>query len=178
MQHEIVTTKNWIEKVVIGCNFCPFASKVYIDNSIYYIVVDDMHTDCYKAALINVCKYLDKHNAISTAFIIFSKAYPGFNSYLTMLSKANRILEKYNYDGVYQLASFHPEYVFQDALVNDATNYTNKSPFPMLHILREIDVTKAIKHFGDTKIIPERNKKFINENGIVFMQRLLDSCRL
>ncbi len=178
MQQEIIETKNWIEKVVIGCNFCPFASKVFLENSVYYIVVDDMHSDCYKAVLINVCKHLDNHDQISTAFIIFSKAYIGFNSYLTMLSKANRILEKYKYDGVYQLASFHPAYVFQDASSDDPTNYTNRSPYAMLHILRETDVTEGIKHYGDTNNIPENNKKFINNNGIVFMQRLLDSCRL
>jgi uncharacterized protein len=178
MQQEIIETKNWIEKVVIGCNFCPFASKVFIENSIHYIVVNDMHSDCYKATLINVCKYLDKHAHISTAFVIFSKAYQSFNSYLSMLSKAKRILGKYKYEGVYQIASFHPEYIFQDTTTDDATNFTNRSPYAMLHILREKDITNAIKHYGNSNNIPENNKKFINNNGIVFMQRLLDSCRL
>jgi uncharacterized protein len=178
MQSEVIATKKWIEQVVIGFNFCPFASKVFVDNSIYYVVVDDMNTDCYKAALISACKHLDKNSCISTAFIIFNKAYPNFNSYITMLSKANRILEKYNYDGVYQLASFHPNYVFQDAIdENDATNYTNRSPYPMLHILREAEISKAIDYFGDTASITTNNKKLINEKGFAYMQRLLDNFR-
>ena len=83
---------------------------------------------------------------------------------------------KQGYEGVYQLASFHPQYRFADSPIDDASNYTNRSPYPMLHILREASIEKALLNYPDPENIPERNIKLTRELGLEQMKKLLFEC--
>ena len=172
----IVHTDNWIKKVVIGCNFCPFAAKALTKKTVRYVVKE---TTDFKSALTSLAeefKFLNSNLNIETTFIIFSYGFADFLQYLDLVDKGERLLTKEDYDGVYQLASFHPQYLFAGSNENDPANYTNRSPYPMLHILREDSITKALENFDDPDSIPEKNIEFAETKGITYMKMLAASC--
>ena len=172
----VLQTSKWIKNVVIGCNFCPFAAKALAKKSVRYVVVEN--TD-FKTALTTLAKEFESLNDnlnIETTFIIFSEGFSDFLQYLDLVDKGERLLTKENYDGVYQLASFHPQYLFAGSNENDPANYTNRSPYPMLHILREDSITKALENFDDPDSIPEKNIDFAKTKGVDYMRMLAASC--
>lgn len=172
----IEQTKNWVKEVVIGCGFCPFANKVFIENTIRYIVVDGNALHEHPNVVLSELQLLEKEPKIETTLIIFSEAYQQFGSYLQYLKQAEKLSIRKGFEGVFQIASFHPEYVFGDANENDAANYTNRSPYPMLHLLREESLSKAISFHPDPEGIPLRNIEFANEKGLLFMKQLLQKA--
>ncbi len=89
---------------------------------------------------------------------------------------ANALIEKQGYEGIYQLASFHPDYCFEGVEQDDASNYTNRSPYPMLHLIREASLEKVLAHYPDPEKIPVRNIAYTQEMGQASLQHLLDSC--
>jgi len=110
------------------------------------------------------------------SFLIFTNTYKNFDDYLDLVLAAEKLLKQHGYNGIYQLASFHPQYRFANAPDNDAANYTNRSVYPMLHLLREISIDKALEHFDDPQDIPEKNINFAREKGVVYMKLLRDAC--
>ena len=130
----IEQTTNWIKSVVIDCNFCPFAAKAILKKSIRYIIKSDANMIVSLNALKEELDYLETDTEIETSFIIFPNNFDDFDDYLDLVKKAEQFLIKENYDGVYQIASFHPEYCFEGEDEDDAANFTNRSIYPMLHI--------------------------------------------
>lgn len=169
----IAQTKNWVKEVVIGCGFCPFANKVFIENTIRYIVVEGTALHGHPNVVLSELQFLEKEPEIETTLIIFSEAYQQFGSYLQFLKQAEKHSIRKGFEGIFQIASFHPEYVFGDANEYDAANYTNRSPYPMLHLIREESLSKAISFHPDPDRIPEKNIAFAREKGIDFMKELL-----
>jgi hypothetical protein len=169
-------TKKWIVDVVIGCNFCPFAAKEMKKESVQFYVVNETGKKEMLEALAKAFYYLDNNVEIETIFIIFPNGPGNFSNYLQMVDMAETLLQKEDYEAVYQLASFHPEYMFANTQKDDPANYTNRSPYPMLHLLREQSVTKAINAYPGTEKIPEKNIAFAKTKGINYMQRLLKAC--
>jgi len=168
----IERTRAWIKSVVIDCNFCPFAAKPFNDNSIRFTV---SRADDLKAALgslLTEVYHLDEEPKTETTLLIFPESFDSFEDYLDLVDAANHLLAQEGYDGVYQLASFHPEYCFADADPDDPANYTNRSIYPMLHLLREESVEKALRFFKEPEQIPERNMRFAREKGLQYMQFL------
>lgn len=172
----VIHTTTWIKNVVIGCNFCPFAAKALIRKTVRYVVVETTDFKTALTALANEFEFLNENENIETTFIIFSTGFTDFLQYLDLVDKGERLLAKENYEGVYQLASFHPQYLFAGSNGNDAANYTNRSPYPMLHILREDSITKALENFDDPDSIPEKNIDFAKTKGIEYMRLLAASC--
>ena len=172
----IEQTKKWIVDVVIACNFCPFAAREIKRNSIHYEVVAETNLKKCLQLFINECQRLDNQTEIETSLLIFSKGFSSFDEYLVLLSEAEKLLKRKGYEGIYQLASFHPLYRFAEAPADDAANYTNKSPYPMLHLLREESIEKALQHYPNAEQIPERNIRFAREKGPAYMKMLRDSC--
>ena len=173
---EITHTSNWIKKVVIGCNFCPFAAKAFVKKSVRYIVIETTDFKTALTALAKEFEFLNGNENIETTLIIFSEGFADFLQYLDLVDKGERLLVKENYEGIYQLASFHPLYLFAGSNENDAANYTNRSPYPMLHILREDSITKALENFDDPDSIPEKNIDFAKTKGLEYMKMLAASC--
>ena len=93
-----------------------------------------------------------------------------------MVELAETLVEEEDYEGIYQVASFHPDYCFADAEIDDPANYTNRSIYPMLHILREASVTNAVDNYPDVEGVPERNMAFSREKGLKYMQLLRAAC--
>ena len=168
----IEQTKNWIRDVVIGCNFCPFASRVVKLQSVHY----EVSYDTSKDVLLEECKRLDADDSIATTLLIFPDAFPDFDHYLDFVFKSEKMMRQRGYDGTYQLASFHPLYQFAGTALDDAANYTNRSLYPMLHLLREEDITKALANFPDSAKIPESNINFARRKGEAYMKMLRDNC--
>ena len=169
-------TTNWIKKVVIGCNFCPFAAKALAKKAVRYVVIGREDFKTALTALANEFKFLNNNENIETTLIIFSNGFANFLQYLDLVDRGERLLTKENYEGIYQLASFHPQYLFARSNENDPANYTNRSPYPMLHILREDSITKALENFDDPDSIPEKNIDFAKTKGLDYMKMLAASC--
>jgi uncharacterized protein len=172
----ITHTSNWIKQVVIACNFCPFAAKALAKKSVRYVVIETTDFKTALTALATEFEFLNSNENFETTFIIFSEGFTDFLQYLDLVDKAERLLTKENYDGIYQLASFHPQYLFAGSSENDAENYTNRSPYPMLHILREDSITKALENFDDPDSISEKNIDFAKTKGLEYMKMLAAGC--
>lgn len=172
----ISQTKKWITEVVVGCNFCPFAAREIKKNSIHYQVETATELDECLQAFLKECQRLDKEEMIETSLLIFTDAFHAFADYLELLDLAEKLLKQYKYEGIYQVASFHPLYCFAGAPEDDAANYTNRSVYPMLHLLREESIEQALQRYPDPEQIPERNIHFAREKGAAYMKMLRDSC--
>ena len=172
----ITQTKKWITDVVVGCNFCPFAAKEVKQNTIHYQIEAATEIKTCLDSFIQECARLDKDSNIQTTLLIFPNAFQKFDDYLELVSLAETLLVKKGYEGIYQVASFHPDYRFADSTDNDAANYTNRSVYPMLHLLREEQIEQALLHYANPEQIPERNVSFARQKGEVYMKALRDAC--
>lgn len=172
----IEQTKKWIADVVIGCNFCPFASRVVKQQAVFYKVETSTAANICLETFMQELTRLDEDDSIETSFLIFPDGFKDFHDYLDMLSVAEKLLTQYDYDGIYQLASFHPQYQFAGVPADDAANYTNRSVYPMFHLLRESSIDKALEHYKDPEKIPGLNIQFARDKGEVYMKMLWDAC--
>ena|SRR5437868_3994330 len=172
----ISKTKEWINKVVIGCNFCPFAAREIKRDSISYRIIYTSDAKLILQTLGEELLRMDKEQSIETTFIILPENFDDFNDYLDLIDLCQLLLEEEGKEGVYQIASFHQHYQFDGTTVNDAANYTNRSIYPMIHILREASISYALKNFPDPESIPQRNIEFARNKGIEFMKKLRECC--
>lgn len=168
-------TKRWIVDVVIGCNLCPFAANVVKQRAIFYKVETSMDQNQCLDSFIHEMHRLDNDETIETSFLIFPNTFEKFEDYLDLLSQAEKLVTEKGNDGIYQVASFHPLYLFAGSDENDAANYTNRSIYPMLHLLREEGIDKALEHYKSPENIPERNVNFTREKGLIYMKTLRDT---
>ena len=171
----VTKTKTWITNVVVACNFCPFAAREIKRGSIHYEVINNATTKTVLEATLKMFLLLNNNEQIETSILILPDHFSEFNDYLDLVEKVETLLTKNNYEGIYQIASFHPKYMFADSDENDPSNYTNRSPYPMLHFLREESVTKAIAGYTNIENVPKRNIAFTKEKGLAYMQQLLKS---
>ena len=169
-------TQKWIGDVVVGCNFCPFAAKELNADTIHYRVEASQQASLLRQAVIDECRWLDERPATETSFIIFPNALPDFNDYLDFVDVAERLLVRLGYESIYQIASFHPHYCFADSSPQDAANYTNRSLYPMLHLLREASLERALDRYPDPENIPLRNLELARSKGLIYMQNLRSAC--
>ena len=168
-------TKKWISDVVIGCNFCPFAANVVKQQTIFYNVEENKELETCLASFLLEMERLDNDPAIETSFLIFPNAFQQFDDYLDLVSLAEELLKRKGYEGIYQVASFHPLYLFANSDENDPANYTNRSIYPMLQLLREESIDKALANYKDPESIPVRNINFAKEKGLAYMRMLRDA---
>jgi uncharacterized protein len=172
----IQQTINWVRDVVIGLQLCPFAAPVVKQQALRYVVDRNIEEADIISLFQDELKKLDEDDSIETTLMIFPETYLDFDDYLDLVSAAERLLKKKGYEGIYQVASFHPDYTFASSEENDAADYTNRSPYPMLHLLREESIDKALENFKDPDSIPERNVQFTREKGLAYMKMLRDAC--
>lgn len=172
----IAQTKSWVKNVIIQFNICPFANPVFQKDRIQYSVIPYTDTETNLQALIDACEQLDSHDEIETTLLIYPNTYTKFEDYLDFLALADALLIEQGYESIYQLASFHPNYCFQDAPTDDPANYTNRSPYPMLHLIREAGIEQALQNYPNPEAIPVRNIKLTRDLGLQKMQELLNNC--
>ena len=172
-QTVIQQTKNWVEEIVIGLNLCPFASLPFQNETIEYTVNSGDSTEQHLHQLADSFSKLDETTNIETSLLIYPDAYQKFDDYLEWLDFANHLLDDLNYAGTYQIASFHPDYRFADSTENDASNFSNRSPYPMLHLIRESSLEEAISNYPNIEQVPINNIKKLREIGYKEMQEKL-----
>jgi hypothetical protein len=168
MEKEKEIVKNWIQKVVIGLNFCPFAAKPFHLDKIVYLVHNEQDILMYIKQFYAALRELQEEPAdvIETAFIIYPQSFLDFDDYLSFVSLLQNFLEKNQFEDDFQLASFHPDYQFEGSQPNDLSNVTNRSPFPLIHIIRSESVQQARLLYGDTYNIPEKNIANLRTLGV------------
>lgn len=166
-------TQQWIETIVVGLNFCPFAKRELRKNAVRFVVNDTAELQETLQQLISECAFLDNNPETETTLIILASGFDDFMDYLDLIELAENLLAEQDYEGVYQVASFHPDYCFADADSEDAANYTNRSPYPMLHLLREASLDNAIDNFPDIDSIPETNMQKARSLGVNFFREFL-----
>jgi hypothetical protein len=156
----IEQTKRWLDDFVIALNLCPFARLPYQQDRVRYRVVGhsaDNLSQQWLDIFWEECQHLDGDDKTETTLLIFPDALASFDDYLAFVDVSEMLLERLGYVGRYQLASFHPAYCFADSDDNDPANYTNRSPWPMLHLLREQSISQAADSPVDLDVIPQRN---------------------
>jgi hypothetical protein len=174
----ITQTRTWILKVVVGCNFCPFAAGELKQNTIHFEVVRSDDPGVILQSLSAEFDRLDNNAGIQTSLLILPGFFSSFNDYLDIIGHSEKFLRREAKEGIYQIASFHPEYLFAGSSNDDPANYTNRSLYPMIHLLRESSITAALATFPDPGEIPLRNIGFANQKGLAYMKVLRDACLL
>ncbi|MHC5109425.1 MAG: DUF1415 domain-containing protein [Planctomycetota bacterium] len=172
----IAVTEKWVMSVVVEHDFCPFARRELERGSVRFRVLGGATPEECCVALLDELRKMGSDESIETTFLILSTGQEEFEEYLMLVGAAEACLESAGYEGVYQLASFHPDYCFVDSSPDDAANYTNRSPYPMIHILRASSVEQAIVQHLDPEGIPERNIEVARKLGVETMKGLRDQC--
>jgi uncharacterized protein len=172
----IKQTVKWLESVIIEHNICPFARREVERNRVRYKVIRDNDIELCLQLLIDECIKLDSNDDIETCLIIFPESLSDFDNYLNFVDISNDLLIDQGYEGVFQLATFHPDYCFADSKFDDPANYTNRSAYPMLHLIREESLEKALKNYPHPELIPKNNIKLTRQFGLQKMQALLHAC--
>lgn len=172
-------TKNWIETVVIGLNLCPFAGKPFREDKIRYVLqaTPDLTHLMDKVVIEATTLANDQTNDIETTLIIHPDLLNDFYDYLDFVDYVNESLEGLGLEGVIQVASFHPDYQFEGTQASDPENYTNRSPYPMVHLIKEASVSKAVDTYPDIESIPDNNIQTMNDLGIEGIQDLLNKIK-
>lgn len=155
----IAATRDWLEKAVIGLNLCPFAKSVHIKKQIRYAVSDATDREQLLIDLISELEHLRDTlpEELDTTMLVHPQVLGDFLDYNDFLDIADSALEKLGLVGDIQIASFHPDYQFADAEPHAIDNFTNRSPYPILHLLREESIDRAVEAFPDASDIFERN---------------------
>lgn len=127
IERAIHETRSWITNVVVGCNFCPFAARELKLDTIHYQVESSTKPEEILQALLNECKRLDENEKTETSLLILTESHRDFDEYLELVNLAEQLIEAEDYEGIYQVASFHPDYRFAAAPADDPANFTNRS---------------------------------------------------
>ena len=170
----IIATRRWLEKSVIGLNLCPFAERPYRGNRVRFFVsecrsaaalLEDLHSELKALAAADP-------QACETTLLIHPWVLNDFIEYNDFLGVCDGVVAELGLEGCLQVASFHPQYQFAGSQPDDIENYTNRSPFPTLHLLREASVERAVDASGDTAQIYLRNMRTLRALGHAGWQRL------
>ncbi|MDW5443523.1 DUF1415 domain-containing protein [Polaromonas sp. SM01] len=163
----LAATRLWLEKAVIGLNLCPFAKAVYVKNQVRLVVSHARHAD-------DLLEELDKEldllvatpaEEIDTTLLIHPSLFDDFLDFNDFLEIADGVVDEHGLDGVVQLASFHPQFQFDSTEPDDISNYTNRAPFAILHLLREDSVERAVAAFPEAEAIFEQNIQTLERLG-------------
>ena len=172
----LAATQAWLKSTVIAYNLCPFAGQTLARNRIRFVCQDDSALETCLLHLMDECERLDSDDSIETTLLVYSTAFKDFEDYLDYLAYAEALLAEQGYVGIYQLASFHPDYCFEGSTQDDPANYTNRSPYPMLHLLREDSIAKVVANFPQPENIPEQNVALTRKLGLAKLRDLLAAC--
>jgi hypothetical protein len=171
----VAATVNWLEKIVIGLNLCPFAKAIHVKNQIRFVVSQACQSRELLVELKAELQLLvnSDREQIESTLLIHPGVLNEFIDYNQFLVLCDLAIEELELEGILQIASFHPQYQFANTEPDDVTNYTNRSPYPTLHLLREDSVRRAIETFPDVGKIYERNIATLNLLGKAKMDALM-----
>lgn len=179
MEHSIVIAaiRNWVLDVVIAFNLCPFAKRELVKNRVRFQLSTATDEEALLRDLEAELMLIQCTPEIETTLLIHPDVLQDFFDFNQFLDRADSRLAQLKLKGVFQIASFHPDYQFGGTEGDDAENYTNKSPYPVLHILREASLDAAVAHYPEVDLIPERNIALLEGVGSLKLSALLHNCR-
>jgi hypothetical protein len=170
MSHEqvIADTRDWVVKAVVGLNLCPFAKAVHVNERIRYVVSDATEPEALLKDLARELLALNRSDPeeVDTTLVIHPKVLTDFLDFNDFLDAADALVEELKLDGILQIADFHPAYQFEGSEPDDIANYSNRSPYPTLHILREDSIERAVESMPDTASIYENNLETLDKLGV------------
>jgi hypothetical protein len=164
----IADTRIWLERAVIGLNLCPFAKSVHVKGQVHYVVSRAQDAQELLKALAVELTALAAHDPLTrdTTLLIAPDCLADFLDFNAFLAKADKLLRKLDLDGVLQIANLHPHYQFAGTEAEDITNFTNRSPYPTLHLLREDSIDRAVAAFPDAHSIFQKNMDTLERIGL------------
>lgn len=170
----ISQTQDWLTQAVIGLNLCPFAKSVHVKEQIRYVVSEAETPEALLEDLINELTILRDTDPeqLDTTLLIHPKVLGDFEEYNDFLDVVDAAVEEMELDGELQVASFHPQYQFEGTEPDDIENYTNRTPYPTLHLLRESSIERAVDSFPDAADIYETNMETLRKLGIEGWKKL------
>ena len=160
-------TKQWLEKAVIGLNLCPFAKAPHVKNLVRIVVSEARHLDGFLEDLDRELQLLGNTPAseLETTLLVHPTLFPDFETFNQILEIADDAVVENELEGIVQIAPFHPDFQFEGTETDDISNYTNRSPYPTLHLIREDSIAKAAEAFPDTSAIFDRNIALLEKMG-------------
>ena len=163
----IAATRNWLDKAVIGLNLCPFAKAVQVKGQVRYVVSSATTPEALVEQLMDELQHLSDTDpeVTDTTLLIHPFVLGDFLDYNEFLDVADAVVEDMQLDGEIQVASFHPLYQFADTDINDIGNFTNRAPYPILHLLREESIERAVEAFPEASEIFDKNIETMNKLG-------------
>lgn len=156
-QEVLQAVQSWVRDVVIGLNLCPFARREMDSGRVRFLVAEAVCEEQLLESLHQELTILDRDDGIETTVLVHPGVLGDFGDYNDFLSLAESLLTECGWEGVYQVASFHPDYQFAGTEPEDPENATNRSPYPLLHLLREESVARAVESHPDIDSVPRRN---------------------
>lgn len=164
----IAATRIWLERAVIGLNLCPFAKAVHVKKQVRYVVSKASDSDTLLADLERELQYLAKvpPDEADTTLLIHPYVLGKFDDFTDFLDLVDVTVCLQGLSGILQVANFHPDYCFSDAEPDDMGNYTNRSPYPTLHLIREESLDRAVRAFPEAATIYERNIETMERIGL------------
>ena len=172
----IKTTQKWVESIVIDLNLCPFAKREVVKNRVRYFVSEATTEEELLNDLHDELTLLGRDDNIETTLLIHPHVLTDFYDYNQFLDYADGLITQMELEGIFQIASFHPNYQFHKTLPDDVENYTNKSPYPILHLLREESLEQRIDDYPDVDKIPKNNIVLLREMGREKISELFEAC--
>jgi hypothetical protein len=175
----IAETRAWVDRAVIGLNLCPFAKAVQVKGLVRYVVSEATDTAGLLDYLRDELRFLVEADPkqIDTTILIHPHVLSDFLDYSYFLPSTNGLLKSLGLSGALQIASFHPDYQFADSEPDDVANATNRSPYPILHLLREDSIDRAVAAFPDPESIYANNMTTLEALGHAGWQALREACR-
>ena len=161
---------------MVGLNLCPFAKRELVRNRVRFSVTEATTEEQLLVDLQAELELLDSEEGVETTLLIHPGVLQDFYEYNQFLNYTDSLLAQMGLEGVYQVASFHPDYQFAGSGPDDVENYTNRSPYPLLHLIREDSLERAIANYPDSDQIPGRNMELLKSLGRDKMQALLQAC--
>lgn len=168
--------RNWVNTMVIGLNLCPFAKRVMVKDGIRFTVSPADNQQSLLQTLWQEIELMQKHAEIETTLLIHPRTLTDFTDFNQFLGIIDEFLHESGLENDFQVASFHPDYQFAGTEPDDAGNYTNRAPYPVLHILREESLDAVVDTYPDIDQIPSKNIKLMEEMGVEKLQALLKAC--
>lgn len=168
--------QKWVESFIVKYNICPFARPELEANAIRYVVLQQNRIDPLLDAIEAECRFLDAHPEVATTLLMPIAGFDDFDHYLDLVDLVQQSVIDPAFEGVYQIATFHPDYCFEGSDESDPANYTNRAPYPTIHLIREAAITKALQSYDSPESIPERNIAFAHRRGRQKMAQLLQAC--
>ena len=169
----VITTEHWIDALVGGLNLCPFANATRRKGLLKIAVAQDSTEMACLQLLSEEAALLEAADEQATTLLVLPQGFEQFDDYLDLLALAEALLEDLGYTGILQIASFHPNYQFEGTQSDDVSNWTNRAPFPILHLLKEASVTLAVDAHPDPDSIPENNIQTLEKLGLTGVLELL-----